>query len=81
MWPDWTLRWIILWYNLAAQAAWREHAFQAGIHGVQLGEEPEWDLRAALGLGAASCSDDDPEYQAWRERRRRAKERTQDDGQ
>ena len=55
-------------HKLAARERWRDRQFQAAIAGVDLGPEPEWHLGGTV-RGPAVLSQDDPDYQAWRQRR------------
>jgi hypothetical protein len=44
VWSTWCLRQIVTMHNLAVRQTWRDRAFQAAIHGAEVGPEPEWDL-------------------------------------
>lgn len=52
-------------HNLAMRQAWREMAFQAAIHGAEMGPEPEWDLGRRVGGKAY-----DDEFEALKRRKR-----------
>lgn len=65
----WALRQIIIMHNLAMRERWREQQFQAAIHGVDFGQEPEWNLGRACS-GTESRSQHDAEFDALRRRKR-----------
>ena len=41
VWATWCLRQIVTMHNLSMRQAWRDRAFQATIHGAEMGQEPE----------------------------------------
>jgi hypothetical protein len=63
VWSTWCLRQIVLMHNLAMRQDWRDRAFQAAIHGAEMGPEPEWDLGKRVGGQAY-----DDEYEALKRR-------------
>jgi hypothetical protein len=65
VWSTWCLRQIVTMHNLAMRQAWREMAFQAAIHGAEMGPEPEWDLGRRVGGKAF-----DDEFEALKRRKR-----------
>jgi hypothetical protein len=44
VWATWSLRQIVRMHNLAMRQWWRDRAWDAALHGADMGPEPEWDL-------------------------------------
>jgi len=69
VWREWALRQVVTMHNLAMRERWRENAFQAAIHGVDMGQEPDWDL--GCGSSTTAASGYDAEFEALAKRRKR----------
>ena len=44
VWRDYSLRQIVIMFNLCARSQWRQRAFDAAVHGAEMGQEPRWNF-------------------------------------
>ena len=69
VWREYSLRQIVIVSNLAMRSRYRDRAFQAALHGVKLGPEPEWNF----GFNASQREREIKELQAYIARKKAQK--------
>lgn len=42
IWQEYSLRQIVILFNICARAQWRQRSFLAAVQGAEMGKEPEW---------------------------------------
>lgn len=65
VWRRYSPRQLIVLYNHVARERWQQRAFEAAIHGADMGQEPKWELEQSKRDENSLMS----EFNALRERR------------
>lgn len=59
VWREFSMRQLVIMYNIASRSQWRERAFLAAVHGATMGAEPTWNFGFAQLKGAKERDLDD----------------------
>ena len=61
VWREFSMRQLVILYNIASRSQWRERAFMAACQGASIGPEPDWNF----GFSHSSKRKDMDDLQAY----------------
>ncbi len=70
VWREFSMRQLVIMYNLASRSQWRERAFMAAVNGATMDSEPEWNFGFSQSEGNAKDMADLQAYIARKKAKR-----------